>query len=90
MKYIILALALMIQACSTQQVHIEDHYIDCMDERTGHRFAFNTGEVTSLFGNVYGQGPFFVKDYKSEYMLIDWVATSLLTCSEEIIINRSV
>lgn len=90
MKYLILALLLLVQACSVNRYMIDERDIECMDERTGHMFAFNTGEVTSLFGNVYGQGPFFVKDYKDEYMLIDWVATSLLTCSEEIIINRSI
>ena len=89
MKYLIILAALLTQACATVEP-IPDHYIDCMDERTGHRFAFNTGEVTSLYGVVYGQGPFFVKDYKNEYMLIDHVATSLLTCSEEIIITRSI
>ena len=91
MKYTILA-ALFLSACATTkpQPLPRNHYIECEDIRTGHYFAFNTDDVTSLYGNVYGQGPFFVKDYKQEYMLVDYVATSFLECSEDILINGSV
>ena len=92
MKYTILAALLLTVGCASIKPEPlpTNQYIECEDIRTGRYFAFNTDDVTSLYGNVYGQGPFFVKDYKQEYMLVVYVATSFLDCSEDILINGSV
>ncbi len=91
MKYTIISALLLTVGCASikQEPLPTNRYIECEDIRTGHYFAFNSDDVTSLYGNVYGQGPFFVKDYKQEYMLVDYVATSFLQCSEDILISRS-
>ena len=87
MKWSIILFALIIQACGSNPNFYRD--IECMDSRTSKRFEFNTGEVTSVTGFGYGKGPFFVKDYKNDYMLIDYVAASFLTCSEKMIIDEN-
>lgn len=87
MKLSIILFALIIQACGA--IPTFSRNIECMDSRTGKYFEFNTDEVTSVSGFGYGKGPFFVKDYKDDYILIDYVAASFLTCSEKMITDEN-